>query len=398
MCTLKKILYSFGVLLSFLFIVPVAWGQEGDAIIVNHNCCQLGQIPLEYLESAKSNLHIAYGHTSHGSQLTTGMSGLVNFINGGGLGLVFTEYFFAWNNGGTGGALDLRDTPFSGASDLGNPDRTAWATATRDYLSGHQDVNVIIWSWCGQVNGNSLDIVTYLTLMDSLERDYPEVQFIYMTGHLNGTGIEGNVNQRNEQIRTYCNNNAKILYDFADIESYDPDGNYYLDKAANDSCNYDSDGNGSRDKNWAVDWQNDHTEGMDWYDCSSAHSVELNANRKAYAAWWLWARLAGWEGVTPTFLNDFSNQSPDKFELYQNYPNPFNAATKISYSVANCSMVSLKVYDMLGKEVQTLVHQYQNPGRYSIVFDAMELASDIYFYQLQIGNNMLKTNKMVLLR
>jgi hypothetical protein len=147
-----------------------------------------------------------------------------------------------------------------------------------------------------------------------------------------------------------------------------------------------------------VDWQNDHTEGMDWYDCSSAHSVELNANRKAYAAWWLWARLAGWEGVTPTFLNDFSNQSPDKFELYQNYPNPFNAATKISYSVANCSMVSLKVYDMLGKEVQTLVHQYQNPGRYSIVFDAMELASDIYFYQLQIGNNMLKTNKMVLLR
>ena len=81
---------------------------------------------------------------------------------------------------------------------------------------------------------------------------------------------------------------------FADIESYDPDGDYFGDKLVNDACDYDSNGDGIRDKNWAVDWQNAHP--GERYDCASAHSQPLNANMKAYAAWWLWARLAGWDG------------------------------------------------------------------------------------------------------
>ena len=73
-------------------------------------------------------------------------------------------------------------------------------------------------------------------------------------------------------------------------ESYDPDGNYY--EFANDDCSY-YDANGNSLGNWATEWQNSHTEDVDWYQCSSAHSQSLNANRKAYAAWHLWARLAG---------------------------------------------------------------------------------------------------------
>lgn len=65
---------------------------------------------------------------------------------------------------------------------------------------------------------------------------------------------------------------------------------------ANDACAYDSDGNGSLDANWAIDWQNSHEVNVDWFECISAHSQPLNANRKAYAAWYLWARLAGWDG------------------------------------------------------------------------------------------------------
>jgi|GEM_PF-4211756 len=129
--------------------------------------------------------------------------------------------------------------------------------------------------------------------MSQLEQDYPDVQFVYMTGHLDGTGIEGNLNQRNEQIRSYCRNNDKVLYDFADIESYDPDGEVnFMGLYANDNCDY---GSGVRE-NWAVLWQNSHTENVDWYDCNCAHSRPLNGNLKAYAAWYLWARLAGWEG------------------------------------------------------------------------------------------------------
>jgi hypothetical protein len=130
--------------------------------------------------------------------------------------------------------------------------------------------------------------------MSGLEEDYPDVTFVYMTGHLDGTGVTGNLHIRNEQIRNHCITREKYLYDFADIESYDPDGNYYLDKNANDGCYYDSDRDGSLDANWAIDWQSSHAEGVDWYQCSSAHSQPLNANLKAYAAWHLWARIAGW--------------------------------------------------------------------------------------------------------
>ena len=235
--------------------------------------------------SAKQNLEIAYSHTSHGSQLTDGMTGLVTYKGSA----------YSWNSGGSDGTLNLHDYAMEG--DLGAPDRTSWAARTRTFLEINTTINVIIWSWCGQVStATEADIKTYLDLMSALESDFKNVKFVYMTGHLDGTGLTGNLHLRNEQIRAYCKENKKILFDFADIECYNPDGTYFGAKRPNDACDYDSDGNGSLDSNWATEWQNSHTIGVDWYDCSSAHSQPLNANQKAYAAWWLWARLAGWDG------------------------------------------------------------------------------------------------------
>lgn len=254
-------------------------------LIIDHRCTKLDSISSEWITKAKQNLHIAYGHTSHGSQITDGMTGLIGFKG--------TKY--SWNNGGSGGALDLHDYAMDG--DLGNPDRTTWAAKTRTYLAANTDVNVIIWSWCGEVSyATETDITTYLNLMSALETDYPKVKFVYMTGHLDGTGLSGNLHLRNEQIRNYCKTNKKLLFDFADIECYNPDGVYFGDKKPNDACEYDSDNNGSLDSNWAIQWQNSHTQGVHWYNCSSAHSQPLNANQKAYAAWWLWAILGGWGG------------------------------------------------------------------------------------------------------
>ena len=263
---------------------PIVTGETG--ITIDHNYTRIDAIPMSWIRKAKSDLIIAYGHTSHGSQLVTGMQGLVDFKG--------TLYSF--NETGEDSALQLRDTPFDGAYDLGNPDFTAWATATRQYLDAHTEVNVVIWSWCGEVsNADSTDIITYLNLMNGLEYDYPSVKFVYMTGHLDGTGLSGNLHLRNNQIRIFCSVNKKILYDFEDIESYDPDGNYFGDKLADDGCNYDSDGDGIQDANWAREWENAHP--GEWYDCAAAHTEPLNANQKAYAAWSLWARLAGWEGI-----------------------------------------------------------------------------------------------------
>lgn len=256
-----------------------------DLLIIDHRSTRLTDVPSEWIAAAKNHLHIAYGHTSHGSQITTGMTGLTSFANAPNGGASY-----AWNDGGLGGALDLDDMPFLGAYDLGNPNFTAWATATRKYLNkqANSDVNVVMWSWCSELSSaTKSDVATYLSLMSRLEREYPRVCFVYMTGHTDGTGLDGNLHKRNEQIREYCRVNHRVVYDFEDIESYDPDGVYFGDKYVTDSCAYDG-------GNWATEWQSAHTKGIYWYDCVSAHSQPLNANLKAYAAWWLWARLAGW--------------------------------------------------------------------------------------------------------
>lgn len=379
---MKKYFYTI-----VLSVICISYSFSQNAIIADHNSAKLSIIPTNWIDSAKAKLHIAYGHTSHGSQLITGMEGLKNWKG--------NQY--AFNEGGTNGALDIDDYAFSGASDLGNPNRTAWASATRDYLNNpsNSDVNVVIWSWCGQVsNATENDINTYLNLMTGLENDYPNVKFVYMTGHLDGTGLSGNLNSRNDQIRNYCDLNNKILFDFADIESYDPDGNYFLDKAANDNCDYDSDGNGSRDKNWAEEWQNSHTLNVHWYSCSAAHSKPLNGNLKAYAAWWLWSRLAGWNPATnisdETVLYNYS--------LSQNYPNPFNPNTTIRWQTAAEGWLTIKLFNVLGKEIETIVDGYYQAGNHSILYTTKSaLPSGVYYYQLKAGG-FTQTRKMILLK
>jgi hypothetical protein len=253
-----------------------------SAIIIDHTCRNIDLIPRAAIEQAKETLHIAYGHTSHGSQLVTGMTGLV----------AFKGALYSWNETGADGALELRDSPSPMDGDLGS---SSWASNTRTYLNAHPEINVIIWSWCGQVSDASEDdIYVYLSEMTKLEDDYPGVKFVYMTGHLDGTPLTHNLHLRNEQIRAYCRAQKKILYDFADIESYNPDGVYYGAWEPNDNCDYDVDGNETWDGNWAIEWQNAHP--GQWYDCVAAHTQPLNGNLKAYAAWWLWARLAGWQG------------------------------------------------------------------------------------------------------
>lgn len=89
---------------------------------------------------------------------------------------------------------------------------------------------------------------------------------------------------------------------------------------------------------------------------------------------------------------------PKAPQLLQNYPNPFNPSTKISYLIPNSGFVTVKVYSILGKEIQTLVSEFQEAGIYSINFDASELAGGIYFYNLKLGNKLMGTKKLLFLR
>jgi hypothetical protein len=88
---------------------------------------------------------------------------------------------------------------------------------------------------------------------------------------------------------------------------------------------------------------------------------------------------------------------PGTYELSQNYPNPFNPTTNIRFSVAQSGNVSLKLYDVLGREVAALVNERKAPGRYEVKFDGGGLASGVYFYRLQAGN-FIQARKLLLLR
>ena len=98
-----------------------------------------------------------------------------------------------------------------------------------------------------------------------------------------------------------------------------------------------------------------------------------------------------------TGLKNESSSVPELFNLSQNYPNPFNPVTIINYHLTMTNYVSLKVYDILGREVSTLVNEEKPAGKYSVSFDASKLNSGIYFYRIKAGN-FVETKKMILMK
>jgi len=201
------------------FIVCVSFAQTQTAIIIDHHCTDISKIPAFWIQEAKNKLRIGYSHTSHGSQLVTGLEAL--------RGESGSLYDYASSDWGLTPGIFLNDYwANDDAGDLGHYGDLTWRDATVNMLQHPEnDRNVAIWSWCGGVSDNDeAGINAYLNAMNQLEAEFPNVKFVYMTGHLDGTGAEGNLHLRNEQIRNYCRDHGKILYDFADIESYDPDG------------------------------------------------------------------------------------------------------------------------------------------------------------------------------
>ena len=247
----------------------IAGAAVSGPVIIDHNDTDISQLPASCVETVKSNYNLFYGHTSHGSQIISGMSILAN-----------QNSLYSYN---TGSGLVINEI----SDDLGSGGDTSWADATRSELDSDPDTNMVMWSWCGGVSGNTAaDINAYLNAMNQLELDYPNVTFVYMTGHLDGSGVDGNLNQMNNLIRNYATANGKVLFDFADIESYNPDGAYFLNLNANDNNDYDG-------GNWASEWCSAHPGDPLCASVDCAHSQSLNCNLKGHAFWNMMAEIEG---------------------------------------------------------------------------------------------------------
>lgn len=254
---MNKILF-LAVFISIFFVPFTA-----SALIADHEAvAEFEDIPSQWFDLARSKYgYIFYGHTSHGSQITTGIDMLASEKS-----LYKSPSFKHYND------------------DLGHKGDVSWVQPTKNFLDNpaNSGYKVVMWSWCGGVSDNTeAGINAYLSAMSQLERDYPNITFIYMTGHLDGTGEAGNLRIRNQQIRNYAVKNNKILFDFEDIESWNPDGKYYPNET--DACK------------WCSAWCSSHA-------CSPcgkcAHSHCFNCYLKGKAFWWMMAKLAGWGGET----------------------------------------------------------------------------------------------------
>ena len=296
---LKTKFAAFGTF-TLLFSAFFVHGQE--AIIADHTVTgirRIEHIPLEWIQKARDSLKIAYQHTSHGRQIDD--QGLA------GVALEYGEQYAVNKSSTDDGSGIFFISPamrhFGGPNDLGRGDNNWWVSS-RSMLDNHPEINVIMWSFCGGASSASEEaIATYLEEGDKIENDYPGVRMVFITGHTDGRGPESTLHRNNEAIRKFCRENNKILFDFADIESYAPDGRDMMALYCNDECEYDKTGNNSPndrdDGNWADEWCDAQPNDC-YYSGGCAHSQSLNCQLKGEAAWWMFARMVGWEGFGGT--------------------------------------------------------------------------------------------------
>jgi Bacterial Ig domain/Carbohydrate binding module (family 35)/Secretion system C-terminal sorting domain/Cellulase (glycosyl hydrolase family 5) len=135
-----------------------------------------------------------------------------------------------------------------------------------------------------------------------------------------------------------------------------------------------------------------------WYEISKNVTLVAGSNTIQMQMWWSYMQLDYLSVSASTITSvDNLNQLPTSYSLSQNYPNPFNPTTNIKYSIIKESLVTLKVFDILGREVENLVNTKQVAGSYQVNFNASKLASGVYIYRL-IAGDFVKSMKMMLIK
>jgi hypothetical protein len=136
--------------------------------------------------------------------------------------------------------------------------------------------------------------------------------------------------------------------------------------------------------------------GINWTQVGSDHQYNLFASG-LYLFAWMGGNVILKRPLSEMISSVGKPDLPTQFILNQNYPNPFNPTTTINYSVPKSGIVKIKVYDLLGREVATIVNENKPAGNYNIEFNASKLTSGIYFYRMEAGS-FSQTKKLLLLK
>ena len=364
----------------FLVSFCLITSAEAEMFIGDYSVAKesvLRSIPVAAIESAKNNLHILYCGTSHSSQVVDGMRGLMEYKTG-------DDTLFSVTFGGNPipGSLDIHYRGASG-TDLSHDSvdgngHTGYFHGTVSYLDSHPDVNVVMWSWCS-IEGH--DVTIYINNFQELIDMYKaggskgrtaanEVTFVFMTGYARGGDGETaeppyieSPYQNYQRIVDYCSANEYFCLDYwsQDVCEYETDF-YKPTESGNDNIQHKA-------------YFDTHQEGVHWFATRSystgavkwpAHCdgtpQHITSNRRAYAAWWIMARIAGWNPDGELVANFSSN------------PTIGTAPLEVSFTDTSTGEITGWSWDFDNNGTedssdQNPTHTYNDAGTYSVALE-----------------------------
>ena len=267
--------------------------QWSGGLVIDHTCIDLGAIAGAWIDAAQDDVRVHYAHTSHGGQITTGLSRIESanstFDHSRGSGVLpVDEGVLCVLDGNPPHSYITPELYWEGASAV---------AITQTTLDDNPTLTVSLWSWCCQLNTlTELQTQEYLDAMAALEAANSGITFVYMTCNAQSSGDSGyNRWLRNEQIRQYCTDNNKVLFDFADLDCWS-DGTQNTYEHTVEEVIYDI-----------------PLEHEDFIGNEAGHTTYTSCEQKGRAFWWLVAMLAGWNAPTsstPSTTTDTGTTTP----------------------------------------------------------------------------------------